>query len=231
MSAIAIILARGGSKRIPRKNVLPFLGKPVLHYPVRAALESGCFDEVMVSTDDDEIAAVAAEAGAVTPFRRSQENAGDHATTTDALLEVLQQYETVGREFDFVCCIYAATPLVTAKHLRDGWELLKSNEANETAMPVVRFGYPIQRAFMIDSGLLKLMAPEHAFTRSQDLPPAFHDAGQWYWLRTARFQEGRKIFTEHCVPLVLSEMEVQDIDNEDDWLLAELKARRRDEKL
>src|SRR5687767_806779 len=113
MSAIAIILARGGSKRIPRKNVRLFLGKPTIHYPVRAALDSGCFDEVMVSTDDEEIAAVAREAGAVTPFKRSAENASDHATTTDALLEVLQQYREAGREFEFLCGMYASTPLVT----------------------------------------------------------------------------------------------------------------------
>lgn len=231
MSSVAIILARGGSKRIPRKNVRLFLGRPVIHYPVRAALDSGCFDEVMVSTDDDEIAAVAREEGAVTPFRRSAETAGDHATTTEALLEVIRQYRESGREFDYLCGMYASTPLVTARHLREGWSLMQADPSHETVMPVVRFSYPIQRAFCISEGLLKLMATEHAFTRSQDLTPAFHDAGQWYWMRRASFEKGRKVFADHCVPLVVSELEVQDIDNEDDWRLAEVKAQIRSCKL
>jgi len=231
MSAIAIILARGGSKRVPRKNVRLFLGRPVIHYPIRAALDSGCFDEVMVSTDDEEIAAVARDEGAVTPFRRSEENASDHATTTSVLLEVIQQYRESGREFEFVCGMYASTPLVTPQQLRDGWEMIRGNAEIGTVMPVVSFGYPIQRAFGIEQGLLKLMTPEHAFTRSQDLKPAYHDAGQWYWMRTEAFERGRKVFADHCVPMILSGIEVQDIDNEDDWSLAEVKARMRDRRL
>lgn len=231
MSAIAIILARGGSKRIPRKNIRPFLGKPVIHRPIRAALESGCFDEVMVSTDDDEIAAIARAEGAVTPFRRTEENAGDYATTTSVLMEVIQQYRSAGREFDYVCGMYASTPLVLARHLREGWKIMQSDPGIETVMPVVRYGYPIQRAFVVTDGLLKLMAPEHGFTRSQDLTPAYHDAGQWYWMRRDAFERGQKVFAERCVPLVLSELEIQDIDNEDDWRLAEVKAELRDRKL
>lgn len=231
MSAVAIILARGGSKRIPRKNVRPFMGQPVLQFPIKAALESGCFDEVMVSTDDDEIAAVSIAAGAVTPFRRSEKNSGDHSSTASALLEVIQQYREVGREFDYVCGMYAATPLVTARHVQDGWNLLRSNEKAETVLPVVRFGYPIQRAFCVRDGLLKLVAPEHELTRSQDLPPAYHDVGQWYWMRTAAFERSGKIFSDYCMPLVLSELDVQDIDNEDDWQLAEAKAHLRTTRL
>lgn len=223
MSAVAIILARGGSKRIPRKNVRPFLGQPVLQYPIRSALDSGCFDEVMVSTDDDEIAAMSVAMGASVPFRRSAENSADQSTTTSALLEVIAQYRSQGREFDYVCGMYAATPLVTPKHLQDGWDLMRASSDHDTVMPVIRFGYPIQRAFGIGNGLLKLMHPENEFTRSQDLQTAYHDAGQWYWMRRTSFEQQRKVFMQHCVPLVLSEMEVQDIDNEDDWKLAEVK--------
>lgn len=224
MSAVAIILARGGSKRIPRKNVRPFRGIPVIHYPVKAALASGCFDEVMVSTDDDEIAAIAREAGAATPFKRSSKNAGDQATSTDALIEVIESYHAAGKNFDQICGIYAVSPFVSVEHLRKGRELLLADENAQTVMPVVRFGYPVQRAFEIIDGKLQLMMPEHAFTRSQDLPAGYHDAGQWYWMRTQALLSGRKIFSDHCVPLVLSELEVQDIDHEDDWKLAELKA-------
>ena len=224
MPAVAIILARGGSKRIPRKNIRLFRGTPVIHYPVRAALASGCFDEVMVSTDDEEIAAAAREAGAVTPFRRSAETASDQATTTDALIEVIESYRAAGKHYEYLCGIYAASPFVSVEHLRAGRDLLLNDESVQTVMPVVRFGYPVQRAFGIEHGRLKLMMPEHGFTRSQDLPAGYHDAGQWYWMRSQALLEGRKIFSEHCVPLVLSELEVQDIDNEDDWKLAELKA-------
>lgn len=227
MSAIAIILARGGSKRIPRKNVRPFLGEPVIWRPIRAALESGRFDEVMVSTDDEEIAAVAREGGAVTPFRRTDANASDNATTTNALLEVLQQYRESGREFDYLCGIYACTPLIEAAHLVEGWDLMQTHPEAETVMPVVQYGYPIQRAFHVSGRELKMVMPENAFARSQDLAPSYHDAGQWYWLRRDRFEAERKIFTDHCMPVVLSELATQDIDNEVDWRLAELKANLR----
>lgn len=231
MSSLAIILARGGSKRIPRKNIRPFRGEPVIHRPIRAAIDSGCFDEVMVSTDDDEIAAIARAAGASTPYRRTEENASDNATTTSVLLEVIGQYRSSGREFEFICGMYASTPLVLPRHVRRGWELMQSDPAIETVMPVVRYGYPIQRAFAIADGQLTLLSPEHGFTRSQDLEPAYHDAGQWYWMRRESFERGRKVFADRCVPLVLSELEVQDIDNEDDWRMAEVKADLRDRKL
>ncbi len=225
MSALAIILARSGSKRIPGKNLRPFLGHPVIHYPVKAALDSGCFDEVMVSTDDEQIAAAARAAGAVTPFKRSAENASDQATTTDALLEVIAQYRSAGREFEYICGMYASAPLITVDHLRAGWEIIRNDPAAQTVMPVIRYGYPVHRAFVIQQGRLQLMMPEHGFTRSQDLPVAYHDAGQWYWMRVADFERGRKVFADRCLPVELSELEVQDIDNEVDWKLAELKAR------
>jgi N-acylneuraminate cytidylyltransferase len=225
MSAVAIILARSGSKRIPGKNLRLFLEHPVIHYPIRAAIESGCFDEVMVSTDDEQIASIARASGAVTPFKRSAENANDHATTTDALLEVIAHYRAAGREFDFVCGMYASAPLISADHLRAGWEIIQKDPKAQTVMPVIRYGHPVQRAFVADQGQLKLMMPEFGFTRSQDLPVTYHDAGQWYWMRVADFERGRKVFADRCLLLELSELEVQDIDNEVDWRLAELKAR------
>lgn len=224
--AVAIILARGGSKRIPRKNIRLFRNYPVIQYPIHAAIESGCFDEVMVSTDDDEIAAIAREAGAVTPFKRSQETANDHATSTDAFIEVIEQYKALNRPFKYLCGLYASAPLVRANHLKMGKSLMDSDEKIQTVMPVIRFGCPIQRAFNIKDGKLIMIDPENAFTRTQDLPAYYHDAGQWYWLRSAAFLASRKIFSSFCTPLVLSELEVQDIDNEDDWALAELKAER-----
>jgi len=232
MSAVAIILARGGSKRIPRKNTRPFYGKPVIHYSIHAAIQSGCFDEVMVSTDDEEIATLAREAGATTPFPRSARTSNDQATTTEALREVVETCTSHGRVFDLFCAIYGSSPLITAEHLRDGFDLISSDPIADTVMPVVRFGYPVQRAFRINDGYLSLMQPEFGFTRSQDLPVAYHDAGQWYWLRRSSFLTQEKVFMKNCVPVILPETEVQDIDNEEDWLLAEAKyALRQREKL
>lgn len=222
---LAVILARGGSKRIPGKNLRPFLGQPVIHYPIQAALKSGCFDEVMVSTDAEPIAEVARAAGAATPFKRSEQSASDHATTTEALLEVLARYREVGREFDFICGMYACAPLISVDHLRAGWAVIKSDFQPQTVMPVIRYGYPVQRAFVVEQGRLQMMLPKYEFTRSQDLQRSYHDAGQWYWMRVADFERDRKVFADRCLPLELSELEVQDIDNEVDWKLAELKAR------
>jgi N-acylneuraminate cytidylyltransferase len=231
MSALAIILARGGSKRIPRKNARIFCGKPIMQYSIEAALSCGRFSEVMVSTDDAEIAALARAAGAVTPFFRSDETANDHATTTAALAEVLAEYAKRGQRFDLFCGIYASSPLITSQHLNAGYELIQNEPRIDTVMPVVRFSYPVQRAFKIEDGGLAMMSPEHGFTRSQDLTPAYHDAGQWYWMRSASFLQQNKVFMANCLPLVLSEMEVQDIDNEDDWQMAEAKFSLRQGRL
>jgi pseudaminic acid cytidylyltransferase len=231
MSALAIILARGGSKRIPKKNIRDFLGEPVIHYPIRAALESKCFDEVMVSTDDPAIAAIARSVGATTPFPRSAQNSTDHSSTTDALLEVLASYLTQGKTFDFICCIYAATPLIRPHHLQQASQLLNQDPTAQAIIPVVCYSHPIQRAFGIADDKLTMLHPEHTFTRSQDLPPTYHDAGQWYWMRTDAFTQHKSIFMPNCLPFILTEMECQDIDNEIDWQLAELKAQIRDQSL
>ena len=165
--SVAIITARGGSKRIPRKNVKEFCGKPIIVYSIEAALESGLFDEVMVSTEDEEIAGIAKAAGARVPFMRSGENAGDYASTDDVLLEVLEAYREQGREFDSFCCLYPTAPFVTAEKLRRAMQLL---DKADSVMPVVAFSFPPQRCMVLnEEGELRMKWPEHAKTRSQDL--------------------------------------------------------------
>ncbi len=221
---IAVITARGGSKRIPHKNIRPFCGRPILEYSIEAALASELFEEVMVSTDDGEIARVAEAAGAMVPFLRSSETAGDFATTADVLLEVVREYEKQGRHFDVLCCLYPTAPFVTPQKLRQALTLLEEQDA-DSVVPVVRYSFPPQRAFVIRDGLTVLRYPEHARSRSQDLEPYFHDCGQFYMLRTERLLESGQIFMEHTVSLEMPETQVQDIDNETDWELAELKYR------
>jgi pseudaminic acid cytidylyltransferase len=227
--AVAIITARGGSRRIPRKNIRDFLGKPIIAYPIAAALESCCFQEVMVSTDDAEIAEVAGRWGASVPFLRSAKTADDFATTADVLSEVLAEYARRGRAFEAACCIYPTAALVTAERLREGMRILAADPSLESVAPVLRFRYPIQRALKIENSLLAMISPEHLNSRSQDLMPAYHDSGQWYWLRTAPFLRTGQIFGGSCAPVILDEMDAQDIDNEDDWRLAEMKYRLRKE--
>lgn len=227
---LAIIPARGGSKRIPRKNIRLFHGRPVLAYPIEAARASGCFAEVMVSTDDAAIADAARAAGATVPFLRSARNADDHAGTEDVVLEVVERYAALGKRFEHVCCLYPTAALVTPEQLRQGLEMLRADATLTAVIPVLRFGYPVQRALAHRNGRLPMMHPEFYDTRSQDLEPAFHDAGQWYWLRLEKFAVSRELLGPNCAGLVLPEMAAQDMDNEDDWKLAEMKfALRRDE--
>ena len=223
-SSIAIITARGGSKRIPRKNIKEFCGKPIIEYSIEAALQSGLFEEVMVSTDDAEIAKIAQAAGAQVPFMRSSANAGDYAGTDDVLMEVLLAYRELGREFDTFCCIYPTAPFVTAQKLQKAMGLL---EQADSVMPVVAFSFPPQRCMILnEAGELRMKWPEHARTRSQALEPYYHDCGQFYCCRTAPFMEYKTTDLPHMVPMIMSELEVQDIDNQDDWEIAELKYRK-----
>ncbi len=222
MKSLAIITARGGSKRIPRKNIKLFLGQPIINYSIRAALESGCFDEVMVSTDDQEIALIAQAAGAKLPFLRSAEASSDTATTAEVLLEVVSKYKELGQEFDLVCGIYPTAPFVTADKLHQAQQLL-INSGADSVLPVVRFSFPIQRALKITDNRLTMFWPENQDTRSQDLESAYHDCGQFYFLTSNSLVTQKKCYTESMVPLEISELEVQDIDNEVDWQLAELK--------
>ena len=221
---IAIITARGGSKRIPRKNIKEFCGKPILAYSIRAAVDSGIFDTVMVSTDDEEIAEIARSYGAEIPFFRSAETANDFATTNDVLLEVLAEYEKRGQIFDMAVCIYPTAPFVTAEKLKAAVGQLSESDA-DTLIPVVAFSYPPQRAMIVEEGRLVFEYPQYLDSRSQDLTPHYHDVGQFYVFRTAAFQVNKKLMVGNILPMVVSELEVQDIDNQTDWEIAEMKYR------
>ena len=220
MTSLAIIPARGGSKRIPRKNIKNFLDKPIIAYSIEAAQKSGLFDEIIVSTDDKEIASIAINYGANVPFLRSEQNSNDTATTSDVIKEVLEKYEIdLKLKFDFVCCIYPTAPLISIKYLINGYEKLL-NGAGGTVFPVIEFSYPIWRGLDIDENeTSKFLWPEFNQTRSQDLVKVFHDAGQWYWMKTSN----SNISLENSSPIIISELEAQDIDSENDWQLAELK--------
>lgn len=225
MSAIAIITARGGSKRIPGKNIKSFLGKPIIQYSIEAALQSKVFDEVMVSTDDEAIADISKKLGAHVPFFRSKKNSDDHSTTADVIEEVLKDYESkLSKKFEFFCCLYPTAPFITAKKLQSAFSKLKEKQEAHTVVPVVRFSFPIQRALKLaKDGRVEMANPEHMNTRSQDLDPRFHDCGQFYFGRTQPFLKNKKLFSEFTLPLEMSELEVQDIDNETDWKIAEIK--------
>lgn len=219
---IAVIPARGGSKRIPRKNIRAFCGRPILAYSIEAARESGLFGEVMVSTDDGEIAETAERYGASVPFLRSAKASGDHATTTDVLLEVLERYRERGRAFSTLCYIYPTAPFVTAEKLRRACLLLEESGA-EGLLPVVEFSYPPLRGLIVSENRVRMKWPENTFKRSQDLEAIYHDCGQFCFIRTAALLRERNILCSNMVPMILSDLEVQDIDNETDWELAELK--------
>jgi N-acylneuraminate cytidylyltransferase len=225
--ALCIIPARGGSKRLPRKNIRPFLGRPILAYVIEAALKSGCFSEVMVSTDDDEIAEVAMRHGAEVPFRRSPESSDDLASFPTVLMEVLREYRKRGREFELTCGCYATAALTTPEHLREGLDKLRADANLSYVVPVVPFGYPIQRALRILSGHIEMVQPEHYGTRSQELEKAYHDAGQWYWMRSNAMFDAIPVLSPSANAVVLSDMDAQDIDTEEDWRLAELKFQIR----
>lgn len=222
MRKIAIITARGGSKRIPRKNIKDFCGKPILAYSIEAALKSGIFDTVMVSTDDEEIAEIARKFGAEVPFFRSEKTANDYATTNDVLLEVLAEYEKRGEQYDLACCIYPTAPFVTAEKLRNAVNMLNESDA-DTLIPVVAFSYPPQRAMVVENDRLVFKYPEYLDSRSQDLQPHYHDVGQFYVFRTKAFKKNQKLMVGNILPLIVSELEVQDIDNLVDWKIAEIK--------
>lgn len=222
MKNIAIITARGGSKRIPGKNIRDFLGKPVIVYSIEAAINSECFEEVMVSTDDKEIAAISEKYGAKIPFFRSGKNSDDFATTSDVLAEVLGKYIKMGIKYDNACCIYPTAPFITADIVKKTYKEYTDKDAY-ALMPVVRFSYPIQRAFKTDGHFLRMLQPENINRRSQDLEPSYHDAGQFYWLRVKEFLVNKSIITDKTAYYEIPEIYAQDIDSESDWKIAELK--------
>jgi len=219
---IAIIPARGGSKRIPGKNIKPFNGKPIIAYSIEAALLSNLFTEVMVSTDDEKIASVAKQYGAKVPFMRSEKNADDYATTIDVLLEVYNHYLDNGIKFEYVCCIYACAPFVTEKKLKEALQVLKDNSAS-TVFPIIQYSHPVQRAFEKNGNTIKMIAENNLLVRTQDLPPRFHDAGQFYWLTGESLLTDKKLVTNKTTGIIINDIDAQDIDNEMDWKLAELK--------
>lgn len=221
---IAIITARGGSKRIPRKNIKDFCGKPIITYSIEAALSAKIFDEVMVSTDDQEIAEISKKYGANVPFMRGDETSNDYATTEDVLLEVLMQYRKMGAEFDYICCLYPTAPFVTSEKIRIAMNIMESKRP-EQILPMVEYSFPPQRSNIInENGFAEYKFPQYQTTRSQDLEKWYHDAGQFYIYNVKKFLECNGKCTEF-IPLILSELEVQDIDNDLDWKLAELKFR------
>jgi pseudaminic acid cytidylyltransferase len=222
MRRICIIPARGGSKRIPRKNIRDFFGKPVIAYAIQTALEAGVFDKVFVSTDDEEIAALAKRWGASVDFLRSAEASSDSASTLDVLQEVVARHDEWGEHFEELLCLYPVTPLVSAAQIVNG---LRSLEASQHAMvfPVVAFGHPIWRAFREEGKEAIRIWPEYSQKRTQDLPQAFHDAGQWYWLRVTDLRRVASLDELTFVHLVSEDYLVQDVDTENDWIMLELK--------
>lgn len=220
---LALIPARGGSKRIPHKNVKPFCGNPIIHYSIRAALDSGLFSEVMVSTDSAEIARIAVGHGASVPFFRSEANSNDFAGTIDVIQEVLTAYKSQGKQFTEVCCIYPTAPFIKPSRLAEGLQILQ--KGYDSVFPVTAYSYPVQRALRFHENRIRMVDDSFYHARSQDLEKIYHDAGQFYWLRTAAVFEKGRLFTDNSFGLEISELEVQDIDNETDWKLAELKYR------
>ncbi len=222
MMNIAMIPARGGSKRIPRKNIKSFLGKPIIAYSIEAAKNTGCFDKIIVSTDDDEIAAVARECGAETPFIRPSNISGDHATTVEVIKHTLNWYKNSGLNVDNICCIYATSPFVTALDISEGLKAIDGPEF-DYAFSVTSFPFPIQRAVKVnDGGRVEMFNSNYLNTRSQDLIEAFHDAGQFYWGKASAFLSDKPIFSPAAFAVKIPRKRVQDIDTMEDWESAEL---------
>lgn len=216
---IAIIPARGGSKRIPQKNIKIFCGKPIIAYSIEAALTSGCFDRVIVSTDSQEIADIALKYGAEVPFLRPAHIAGDFTTTIEVIQHAIMALSL--EDPTLICCIYATAPFVTSKSLAVGREMLVA-ENLDYCFSATEFSFPIQRAFRLnDTGRVEMFQPENYKVRSQDLEPAYHDAGQFYWGTCQAFSSGKVIFSNNVKPVVLNASQVQDIDTLDDWNKAE----------
>ena len=222
MKNIAIIPARGGSKRIPRKNIKEFLGKPIIAYSIEAALQSKLFDEVMVSTEDEKIVEVAKKYGAKVPFMRSKENANDYVGLSEVIIEVLNKYNLQNKKFDNVCCILATAPFLKEQDLINTFNQL--NKSNfDSGFPVVKYSFPIQRAMQFDNKKIKMIWPENLTKRSQDLTTSFHDAGLFYWAKTNILLKKKTFWTDNTTAIEISEQVAQDIDTLEDWKLAEMK--------
>ena len=218
---VAIIPARGGSKRIPRKNIKDFCGKPMIAWSIEAAKTSGCFDKIIVSTDDQEIASIARQWGAEVPFMRPPELSDDYTGTIPVMRHAIQWLEMHEGKVDYACCIYATAPLIVAQDLQAGWALI-NGAGCDYAFSVTSYAFPIQRAIRInEQGRVAMFSPEHLMSRSQDLEEAWHDAGQFYWGTPKAWCEERAIFSQGSVPVKLPRHRVQDIDTTEDWTRAE----------
>lgn len=222
----AVIPARGGSKRISGKNIKPFNGKPIIAYSIETALASKLFDHVIVSTDSPEIAQLAIEYGAQVPFMRPTEISDDHATTVQVINHAIHYMQENHQNITHCCCIYATAPLLQARYLQQGAQALLSKSAaaagKSFAFAVTEFPFAVQRALSIDNGKLSAMYPQFNNTRSQDLAPAYHDAGQFYWGSCEGFLANKPVYSEHAIPIILPSYLVQDIDTHEDWIRAEL---------
>lgn len=218
---IAIITARGGSKRIFKKNIKDFMGKPMLHYAVDACVTSGIFSDVMVSTDDLEIASVARECGALVPFLRSSQTSDDYASTASVLLEVVQEYEKRGHYYDTICCVYPCVPFLTGDTLKRAYDVFLQENA-DVLMPVAAYDSPVQRSLKIKEGLLYYAYPEYQGYRSQDLEACYYDCGMFYFIKVSSLKE-HGAFAGAMIPYVMPADEVQDIDTQEDWEKAEFK--------
>jgi N-acylneuraminate cytidylyltransferase len=218
---IAMIPARGGSKRIPRKNIKPFHGKPMIAYSIEAAQKSGCFDKIIVSTDDQEITDVALEYGAEVPFLRPANISDDYSTTMDVIQHSIQWCESQNMTVDLLCCIYATAPFVLPSDLSAGLEAVSASGV-DYAFSATSFAFPIQRAISLnENGTVQMFQPEHLNTRSQDLEEAYHDAGQFYWGKVSAFKAGKPFFSNSSKAILLPRKRVQDVDTQEDWELAE----------
>ena len=220
MKKVAIIPARGGSKRIPRKNIKPFMGRPMISYSIQAAQESGLFDSIIVSTDDEEIADVARDCGALIPFMRPADLANDHAGTGPVIIHALQWFITQGQIYDAACCIYATAPFLDPARLIEGWEKLQA-PGKRFAFSVTSYAFPIQRALRAVGDSVEMFWPENLTKRSQDLEPAYHDAAQFYWGWAEAFLNGEVTFSSISAPVILPRTQVVDIDTPEDWEVAE----------
>ena len=221
MKSICIIPARGGSKRIPRKNIKEFCGKPIIAYSIQAALGTGIFDEVMVSTDNEEIVEIAKSFGASVPFLRSDDTSNDYATTEDVLKEVLKKYKEMGHRFDYCCCLYATAPFVTSNILTSAFSSVNGSEYN-SVVPIVRYSHPVQRAFVVKDNFLEYKNPEYMTARTQDLQVMYHDSGQFYIFNVPIFLETGVVITDRTYGIEIRESQVRDIDSFEDWKIAEV---------
>lgn len=218
---LCVIPARGGSKRIPRKNIRPFHGRPMIAWSIQAALDSGVFDHIIVSTDDEEVAQIARAEGAEVPFMRPSDLSDDHTPTVPVVKHAITTMQTQWGAQGFVCCLYATAPFVDASDISLAYTQLQASEA-DYIFPVTTFPFPIQRGVRIrDDGRMEMFAPEHALTRSQDLEEHYHDVGQFYWGRSESWLDGKTLIGPDAIPMIIPRHRAQDIDTPEDWARAE----------